>query len=174
MNRKKESLYRKVNTRARNVHHHSGSDAKYDRHTKKGMNTSMKKDVRRGLDYTPLYRFLLSKVGQPFDKVFSEAVSRLDREEPIYWMVKVGDDLSDRSKDYAYFINENAYWSKLIVDENGILQLMDATLHNENFVPTCSCCTHTFNGKPLIRKYINKDGFDVPESVVNRPRSYNK
>src|SRR5579859_6413249 len=125
MNRKKDPLYRKVNTRARNVHHHSGSDAKYDRHTKKGMSTSMKKDVKRGLDYTPLFRFLLSKVGQSFDQVFSEAVSRLDREEPIFWMVKVGNDLSDRGNGQPYMITENAYWSKLTVDEKGILQLMD-------------------------------------------------
>src|ERR1039458_7285436 len=80
-------LYRKVNTRARGVHHNSGGDAKYDRHTKDGMNKSMSKDVQRGLDYTPLYRFLLSKVGQNWNEIHSEAVSRLDNEEPIYHLV---------------------------------------------------------------------------------------
>ena len=42
---------------------------------------------QNGLDYTPLFRFLLSKVGQDWDAVHSEAVARLDRQEPIYWMV---------------------------------------------------------------------------------------
>ena len=35
MKRDKEPLYRKVNTKARHCHHQFGSDAKYDRNTKK-------------------------------------------------------------------------------------------------------------------------------------------
>jgi len=169
MKREKEPLYRKVNTKARGHHHHTGPDAKFERNTKNGMSEKMKQGVQRGLDYTPLFRFLLSKVGKNFDEVYSEAVSRLDKDEPIFWMVKDKDDVSDRSNKNAYFYSENSIWSRLIVDKDGLLQLMDASLHNENFVPGCSCCTHTFNGKPLIRKYINADNsFAVPPSVVNR------
>jgi len=144
-------LYRKVNTRARNVWHKFGSDAKYDRNTKKGLYKSMKRGVERGLDYTPLFKFLLSKVGQNWDKVYSEAVSRLDKQEPIFWMVKVIDDPSDRSNDQTYFnAGENSYFSKLFVDDNGNLQKIAPELANEDFTPTCSCCTHSFNGKPLM------------------------
>lgn len=49
----------------------------------------------------------------------------------------------------------NSTFSKLIVDENGLLQLKDPTLKNEDFIPSCSCCTHTFNGKPLIKKFMH-------------------
>ena len=46
---KQKPLYRKVNTRTRNVSHNKGSDAKRDRNTKKGISKSLKKDVQRGL-----------------------------------------------------------------------------------------------------------------------------
>jgi hypothetical protein len=149
MKRDIEPLYRKVNTKARGVFHEFGSDAKYDRHTKKGMKKNMKKDVHRGLDYTPLFRFLLSKVGSNWDDVLPIAQSRLDHDEPIYWMVAVRE--SDKKR---YFLaGESSYYSGLFVDENNILQLVDPNLHNEDLSPSCSCCTHTFNGKPFVKKY---------------------
>ena len=61
--KQKKPLYRKVNTRARNVHHKFGQDYSKSKRTKRP-DTSMKRGVRRGLDHTPLYKFLLSKVGQ--------------------------------------------------------------------------------------------------------------
>lgn len=116
------------------------------------MNKSMKRGVHRGLDYTPLFRFLLSKVGQEWDKVFSEAVTRLDTQEPIFWMVKIKDDPSDRSNNEDWFGTGEARYSKLFVDNNGILQKINPELKNEYFIPSCGC-THTFNGKVLINKY---------------------
>lgn len=83
MNKQKENLYRKVNTKARNNNHRIGKDSKNDRNTKIGISTKMKKDVERGLDYTPLFRFLLSKVGKSWVDVHSEAVSRLDKNHQI-------------------------------------------------------------------------------------------
>lgn len=146
-------LYRKVNTRARNCHHKTGSEARYDRNTKSGLNKNMKQGVQRGLDYTPLYMFLLSKVGQDWDKVHREAVSRLDREEPIYYLVV-------RDKDYKSVMGrptvrcgESSLYSALYVDENNILQKVDPEYTNEKMFPTCDCCTHTFNGKPFVNKY---------------------
>lgn len=55
----KKSLYRKVNTTTHNVWHYDGDDYKNIRSS--GGSTSMKQGVRRGLDYTPLFKFLLSK-----------------------------------------------------------------------------------------------------------------
>jgi len=141
-------LYRKVNTKARGCSHLKGSNASRDRNTKKGISSSMKKDKQRGLDYTPLFRFLLSKVGQNWDDVYSEAVSRLDEKEPIFYMVNLN-DISSQS----WFKYDNSYYSKLKVDENNILQLMDENIKNEDFSPSCWCCTHTFNGKPLNLKH---------------------
>ncbi len=151
---RKEPLYRKVNTKARGVWHHKGSDAKYDRNTKKGLASSLKQGIQRGLDYTPLYRFLLSKVGKSWDDVYSEAVSRLDKEEPIFYMVDLNTEHENPiyPSDYTN-IGESGKWSKLIVDDNGILQLKNPNLKNEDFYPSCHCCTHTFNGVVLNHTY---------------------
>ncbi len=91
----KKPLYRKVNTKARGVHHNSGGKAKWDRkakdrRTKGGSNGSMHGREQRGLDYTPLYKFLLSRIGQDWNVIHSEAVSRLDKQganEAIYTIV---------------------------------------------------------------------------------------
>ena len=34
-----------------------------------------------------MFKFLLSKVGADWDSIFSEAKRRLDKPEPIFWMV---------------------------------------------------------------------------------------
>lgn len=138
----KKPLYRKVNTRAHGVHHHHGQD--YDRHGDERENIlgSMHSKTRRGLDYTPLFRFLLSKVGQPFDDVFSEATSRLDRTDPIFWLVA----RQEHERQPAVRIGESSYYSGLYVDEDGLLQRVDPDLTAESMTPACTCCTHTFNG----------------------------
>jgi hypothetical protein len=69
MRGRKEPLYRKVNTRTRGVHHHKGGRARWERGTKaatqnEAQRGSMHAGGQNGLDYTPLFRFLLSKVGE--------------------------------------------------------------------------------------------------------------
>lgn len=118
----------------------------------------MAKGVRRGLDYTPLYRFLLSKVGRPWDDIYSEAKRRLDRAEPIFWMVALGED--DR-KDYVR-LGESSYFSGLFVDESGILRVVDPEIGPSSLEPSCACCTHTFNGSRFTRRYEYRV---VPESA---------
>ncbi len=76
---KNRSLYRKVNTKARGVHHLFGSDFRNSRHSSNSESTKMAKGKLRGLDYTPLFKFLLSKVGEKWNIVHSEAISRLDK-----------------------------------------------------------------------------------------------
>jgi hypothetical protein len=68
MRGRKEPLYRKVNTRTRGVHHHKGGRARWERGTKaatqnEAQRGSMHAGGQNGLDYTPLFRFLLSIVG---------------------------------------------------------------------------------------------------------------
>jgi hypothetical protein len=147
----KEPLFRKVNTRARNVRHAFGGDYHHQRNTKAEQQSevtysSMHGKKQRGLDYTPLFRFLLSKVGMNWDQVYSEAVSRLDRPEPIFWLVAI----HEHEKRDVVRIGESSYFSGLFVDDNGQLQKVDPNLiPTKRIVARCHCCTHTFNGVPL-------------------------
>ena len=150
---RKEPLYRKVNTKARYVRHRFGGEARYDRKTKAGISKSMKQGVERGLDYTPLYRFLLSKVGQDFNTVYSEAVSRLDNEEPIFHLVARN---VKEKQDYVG-CGESSYYSGLYIDDSGLLQIVNPNFKAEHLPIYCSCCTHTFNGKPVPRSFKPND-----------------
>jgi hypothetical protein len=152
MNKDIKPLYRKVNATAHNVDHYKGSDAKYYRNKKSGIKKSMKKDVQRGLDYTPLYKFLLSKVDEDWTNVHSEAIKRLDCEEPIFHLVAKDDS---EKRDYVR-CGESSYYSGLYVDENNKLKKVNPNFKNEDLTPSCDCCTHTFNGKVLIKKYNYK------------------
>ena len=146
MQRAKKPLYRKVNTKARGVHHNFGGDFKHARNKKRDsieqVKGSMHGRVERGLDYTPLFRFLLSKVGADWNAVLQEASARLDKPEPIYWMVALRDE--DR-KEYVR-TGESSYFSGLFVDDDGSLQLVNPALTTHNFPTFCDCCTHTLNG----------------------------
>lgn len=140
----KKPLYRKVNTRAHHVFHDKGGDYRDERNGKRVAydRGSMHGKKRRGLDYTPLFRFLLSKVGEPWDEVLREAQSRLDRPDPIRWMVALRED--ERK---AYFLGgDNSYFSGLYVDDDGLLQRVAPDLQPSDMTPVCSCCTHTLNG----------------------------
>jgi hypothetical protein len=145
----KKKLYRKVNTKARGVHHDFGGDFNHIRNQKNEsrelIKGSMHGSKNRGLDYTPLYKFLLSKVGADWDSVYSEAVSRLDRPDPIFLLVA---DDQEEGQDYVR-VGESSYFSGLFIDENGLLQLVDPELKAADLEPFCTCCTHTLNGIPF-------------------------
>lgn len=149
-NQQAEPLYRKVNTCTIRVRHHFGDDYKNFRNRKNNEAIKMKQGVRRGLDYTPLFMFLLAKVGQPWDKIYSEAVARLDKPEPIFWLVAL---YQESAKDYIV-VNSNSYFSGLYVDIEGILRKKAPHLNANSLAPSCACCTHTFNGKPFTKKFV--------------------
>lgn len=150
----KKPLYRSVNTRTHGVRHGSGSKSKWERNTKvstKNTDTkqSMHSGQRHGFDYTPLFKFLLSRVGRNWDEVHSEAVSRLDHEEPIYWIVA-----PDFPSGNPYCrVGESSYFSGLYIDNNNILSVVDPELTPETMHPFCACCTHTLNGVRLSTPY---------------------
>lgn len=154
MKSKKEPLFRKVNTKTHGVRHGHGGKASLERNTKQAKaNTSMRDSMhgkhRLGLDYTPLFRFLLSKVGQDWGSVYSEAVARLDKEEPIFRLVALHKE--DRQ---AYVrTGESSCFSGLCVDDDNRLALVDPDLTVEKMKPWCPCCTHTFNGKRFTQSY---------------------
>lgn len=140
----KDPLYRKVNTQTHGVHH-TGGDYRTARQTAAATDVdrgSMHGKRRRGLDYTPLFRFLLSRVGSDWNGVYGEAVARLDRPDPIFWMVA----RHEHERREMVRAGESSYYSGLYVDDEGILQVVNPDLKAENLTPFCSCCTHTFNG----------------------------
>jgi hypothetical protein len=150
MNRK-EPLYRRVNTRARGVSH-GGGEFRWSRHARKENRSSrgsMHGYKRHGLDYTPLFRFLLSKVGCDFNEVYREAASRLDRPDPIFWLVARSAD----EKQAFVRIGESSYYSGMFVDEDGRLALAEPELRVEDMKPRCACCTHTLNGAVFTQLY---------------------
>lgn len=152
MQRAKQALYRKVNTTARGVHHNFGGDFREARSkVKSGQDdgdAGMHHGIRRGLDYTPLFRFLLSRVGQKWDEVYGEAVTRLDRKEPIFWLVALQESAE---QDYVR-TGEATYFSGLKV-ESGVLRFVNPAVGPSSLVPQCPCCTHTFNGIPFTQRY---------------------
>lgn len=150
----KKPLYRKVNTTAHGVHHRGGvggaTKARDLRGKKRNApNTDgfrkMRKGALHGLDYTPLYRFLLSKVGEPWADVHQEAVARLDQEAPLYQLVAVNE--ADRRD--VVRTGESSYFSGLFVSDAGLLEIVAPALGPEQLFPWCHCCTHTFNGQPF-------------------------
>jgi hypothetical protein len=147
-------LYRRVNTQAHGVHHLHGGDFRDERHAKvlsssDASRLPMSGKARRGLDYTPLFRFLLSRLGQPWNAIYSEAVARLDRPDPIFWLVA----LRPEQRQGCVRVGEASYYSGLFVDEQGLLRAVDPTLGPSSLTPHCKCCTHTFNGVRFTREY---------------------
>lgn len=144
---KKPPLYRSVNTRTHNVRHGSCITYREKRHSKSEKSStlsrgSMHSHHRHGFDYTPLFKFLLSKVGQQWDAVFSEANARLDHAAPVFWMVA----LHESEKKPYVRMGESTFYSGLCVDDEGLLQKVDPQLSAERMKPYCDCCTHSFNG----------------------------
>ena len=69
MNKEKSKLYRKVNTKTHGVRHDYGGDFKNTRNKKEESfdqtRGKMSGRKNRGLDYTPLFKFLLYKLSNP-------------------------------------------------------------------------------------------------------------
>lgn len=89
-------------------------------------------------------------MGKDWTGVQSEAVSRLDKSEPIYWMVALNED----DKEECVLLGENSYYSGLYVDENNLLQKVSPDFKPESIYIGCTCCTHTFNGKAVTAKKV--------------------
>lgn len=152
----KELLYRPCNTTAHGARRTTGGDYRHQRHTKLEIGSDAKTGRMRPVrgrtpdrDYTPLFRFLLSKVGEPWAEVYGEAIARLDREEPIFWLVA----LEESARTAVVRVGESTYYSGLYVDDAGTLQLVDPTQNVATMVPTCGCCTHTLNGVLFVRPW---------------------
>lgn len=160
-------LYRKVNTTAHAVkgrlHRRNDNNPRYERGSFKDekLKNKMKTGQQfHGLDFSPLFAFLRKKVGNPWSEVQSEALKRLPNEmlynplEKAVVLFKHYQQDPDVYINRPYFINSEAsYHSLLFVDENGILQYVNKEFSIDDVKIQCRCCTHSFNGVPISRKY---------------------
>lgn len=144
-------LYRRVNTRTHGVRHGWGGAYRWSRHARREDRAARgaMPSHRHGLDYTPLFRFLLARVGDDFTDIHREAVARLDRPDPIFWIVA----RSEAERQRFVRVSENTYWSGLFVDADNRLARVDPSLGVEAMEPSCACCTHTLDGVRFTRPY---------------------
>lgn len=151
---KANKLYRRVNTTTRHRSNNPGADYREQRNKKSAtyenlpQRESMKGKQYRGVDYSPLFHFLLSKIGQPWDDVYSEAKSRLDKTAPLFLMVALHEH--ERS-DYVC-CGDFSFYPGLYVDESGVLRQVNPNVSPDDIPVSCRCCTHTFIGVPLTWK----------------------
>lgn len=111
-----------------------------------------------GWDYTPLFKYLLSKVGKPWNDVYKDVKHRLNSTIPIYWMVN---RYKNKDELLGYIrVGESTYYSSLYVDEKGLLQYVDKTINENTLEPSCKCCIYTFNGKRFTKKYKERPILD--------------
>lgn len=139
----KKPLYRKINKKTHNGwawYDYPKARYRFDR-GKKQDHLPEHQSIKRknqfsswgsGYDYTPLFKFLHAHVGQAWNPVFQECLSRLDQPAPITWMVvNVNErglvvDRHPNEELSPYFrCGAESYWSALWVDEDGILQYVD-------------------------------------------------
>lgn len=174
----KKPLYRKIRNNESFAHYHNRNWQRYkhSRNTKKvfvddevvGLKNNTEKmssHNTNGYDYTPLFKFLQSKVGQNWNEIYSEAKSRLDKEEPIWWIVQKtklidGKRLSLNHHPTCYLqpielfsisrIGESTYWRGLYIDENNVLQYIDKNATYE--LHKYDHWTHTLDGKVILKK----------------------
>jgi hypothetical protein len=152
MNKEIKPLWRKLNKEKSYKTHDLKVGAEFDKNTKEGVKRSMRSDNRnRGIkDYTPLYKYLIKHVGEDFDKICSDIYPRIDDRDAIWHIIA---DNENKKKPIAR-VGNNSYYNELYVDENNILQIVDPELKNSDLYPSCDCCTHSFNGKPFVNKWV--------------------
>lgn len=111
--------------------------------------------------------FLLSKVGQKWDDVYSEAKSRIPESETEA-IEHMFHKPSIHFENHGYCrMGEGSMYSILMVDEDGLLQKTHPELAIESLYPSCNCCTHTFNGKPLTNKWLNNPIYKTNENGIS-------
>lgn len=95
-----------------------------------------------GYDYTPLFKFLLSKVGSDWDKIYAEAKARLNDPEPIFWMVA----LQESERRSIVRLGDSTYYSGLFVDDDGILAIVNPNIGSSELPDPHRGETISFNG----------------------------
>lgn len=166
----KKPLYRKLNEVGTYGHLQPLRKYRFDRHKKTPVGSKMRTEQKKvRYDYAPLFRFLLSKVGKPWDPIFQECQSRLDTTTPITFMVvnvnerglvvdrgyeaynrffQYDETYDGMKKSFRY--GPDSYWSTLFVDSDGILQFVDETYVEPYHNYYCPWMTQSWNGEPFV------------------------
>lgn len=164
-NKKDFLLYRKINRRpsiGRDLCN-KGGKYKYDRHSKNSIikfnegvgyrekiKNSKNRSITTGYDYTPLFMYLLKNIGKDFDLILKDIKPRLNRTEPIYWIVDltITKEMIDNGLCIDYVrIGESSSYNRLWVDEENRLQKVNSKFSNRS--KWDKCFTETHNGKVI-------------------------
>lgn len=68
------------------------------------------------------------------------------------------------AKEYAY-MQENAVFSGLYVDEECILRKTNPDIGLQHFATRCKCCTYTFNGVPFKQPLTTLENSGYKEEI---------
>lgn len=148
MNNRIKPLYRKENkvSLSNKYNVSTGSEYRYQRHSKAFLNDDRNHKSmtsgKYGYDYTPLFKFLLSKVGSDWDKIYAEAKARLNDPEPIFWMVA----LQESERRSIVRLGDSTYYSGLFVDDDGILAIVNPNISSTELPDPHPGETISFNG----------------------------
>lgn len=148
MNNRIKPLYRKENkvSLSNKYNVSTGSEYRYQRHSKAFLNDDRNHKSmtsgKYGYDYTPLFKFLLSKVGSDWDKIYAEAKARLNDPEPIFWMVA----LQESERRSIVRLGDSTYYSRLFVDDDGILAIVNPNISSTELPDPHPGETISFNG----------------------------
>lgn len=129
---KKKKLFRSENKITHNgIPRDLNYRSRWKRHSKEGMSPRMGgSHINHNLDYTPLFQFLLSKDGKPWNEIWKECLERVDRPDPILWMVqgiRINGLPDNKPGEYkkCFRYGEGTYFSTMYVDDSGILRIVD-------------------------------------------------
>lgn len=146
--------------------------SRWTRHSKNGITPKMKRRINYHLDYTPLFKFLLSKEGEKWEDVWRDCQKRVDTVEPVLWMVQnillnglPKYDKSPEEYDKSFGYGEGSYFSTMYVDENGILQVVDKNYKEPTSLEYCRCCGETFNG-------LLYETYKRPKKKIEKMKTY--
>ena len=132
-------LYRKVNTRARGVHHRSGGDFARHRNAKRARNeSSMHAGQRRGLDYTRCFASCSPGSVRTGTRCFRRRLPGSTK--PSRYSGSSPDTPTSRR------VGEGTDYSGLYIDDDNPLAVVDPGVTPQTMTPLCDCCTHTLNG----------------------------
>lgn len=178
MNKQPKPLYRKWNTRVLSPsywlnlwggdYRHERSKHKNDFETTK---LPMKKNRGAGYDYTPLYQYLRSHVGENWNDIYSKILPRLPdtkegREAWTIFVLQPGEKVRPLVR-----YGPRSMFSALYIDEKNLLQVVDPTVGVEH----CNAPygkdfpeTYTLNGKRIMKTNPDKEEFDYGQWRTTR------
>jgi len=164
MNNRIKPLYRKENkvSLSNKYNVSTSSEYRYQRHSKAFLNDDRNhKSItsgKYGYDYTPLFKFLLSKVGGDWNQIYSEAKARLNDPEPVFWVVA----LHESERRDIVRLGESTYYSGLFVNDHGKLAIVNPNIAFSDLPIPYPGETITFNGIVM-----DKPGNQIPETIAD-------